>query len=110
MRNAMTDIRGFLQTSSQILNDGFTIVPDANYVDLRSATGGTVTSNATAAIAAGVLGQGLVLTNTGTGNIVIKHNAQTWLTPLADVTLTYLTAIFLRWDNATRIWAQIKTL
>lgn len=111
MKDQLVDNRGFLQVSSQTVDDGFTVIPSANYVDLRPWDGvSDITSDATVAVAVGVEGQALILSNTGGGNITIKHNAQTWLATLVDVVLPPQTAILLRWDPVSHIWTQVRTL
>lgn len=103
----ITDDRNLiLRDSQEITGDGFCVQPTAPYVDLH-AVSGTFTSDSTTAIAKGVVRQFLILSNTGGANIIIKHNAQTFLLNLTDFTIPPLYSIFLRWDDVSGVWTQI---
>jgi len=69
------------------LADGATITPVASYQPITNATGGSITTSATTAIADGpVAGAILILVNEDAQNIVIKDGANTILS--GDLTLT----------------------
>lgn len=106
MRDQLVDNRGFLQVDSQVVEAGFSVIPSANYVDITSMS--AVTSDTVAAIAVGVEGQALILTNTGGFNITLKHGAQTFLIGGVDQVIEPLHSIFLRWDNVTPVWTQVR--
>lgn len=111
MKDQLVDNRGFLQVATQVVEDGFTVIPSANYVDLHPEDMVTpVTSSASFAISLGVPGQALIISNTGGGTITLKHDAQTWMAGLADVVLQPQTAIFMRWDSISLVWTQVVTL
>lgn len=77
----------FTEGATQDLGAGFTITPTASYQPITNSTGGSVTSDATTAIADGaVAGALLVICNEDAQDMVIKDGANTLIG--GDITLT----------------------
>lgn len=108
VNDQLVDNRGFLQVVTQAVANGFTVVPEASYVDLISTA--PVTSSSTAAVAVGVAGQAIVISNIGGSTITLKHGAKTQFTPAADKVLAPMTCIFLRWGLMGDHWMEIASL
>ena len=96
------------QHIEQLLAAGFTINPDAFFIEVSSA--GAVTSDATQAIKAGRNGQWVVIHNVGTQNIIIKHGANTILNQDVDLTLSPNKCIPLRYYSPNWIQAARQTV
>ena len=111
MKDQLVDSRGFLQVNTQIIGPGFSVEPTTQYVDVRPADWtSSVTSSAVAAVAMGVEGQALIITNIGEGSVTILNGAQTFLEDGVDQVLEPNVAIYLRWDETAHHWTQIVTL
>jgi len=111
--NNVTDtaiqVGGFLAYTEGAVIDlgaGETITPVATYQPITNATGGSITTSDSTAIADGVVaGQILILINEDAQNIVIKDAANTAIG--GDITLTggALDSLMLIWDGAD--WAGL---
>lgn len=111
MKNQLVDNRGFLVVDAQVVEDGFTIQPTANYVDVFPADHvSDRISSATVAIAAGVPAQYLIITNTTGGLITLVNGAQTFFVAGEDLVLEPLHSVSMRWDGASKLWVQFIML
>ena len=83
---------------------GFTLTADDPIICLSAAT--PVISSTTTAINNGMDGQWVILANTGTQQVTVKHGANTYLALAADVGLRRNECLFLVWTGS--IWLELS--
>jgi len=83
---------------------GFTLTAEDAIICLSSAT--PVISSTTTAIQDGADGQWVILANTGTQQVTVKHGANTYLALAADVGLRRNECLFLVWTGS--IWLELS--
>lgn len=83
---------------------GFTLTVDDPIICLASAT--PVISSTTTALDDGMDGQWVILANTGTQQVTIKHGANTFLALETDVGLLSKECLFLVWTGS--VWLELS--
>lgn len=97
------DGRLISRVTKQLLTNGFSIDATGYYIDLYA--NAPVTSDAVAAIAVGMFGQGLVIQNQSSSTITIKDLALTKLSPPGDYAMAPDATLTVRWDGAK--WVEL---